>query len=358
MKKQVVEYTGKDLEIKYEEDRMLVKARYSVNYNVIFLSATTLGILLPVILMTYLAGNISLFYALSVLFGSLSILFYKLGTRHLHLEVNQKELTLKKGPLSSKNRIPSSNIEQLFVKQSMVSSSESYYSYELWAKMADGKNTCLIGPGVFINPNNALHLEELLEYQLNIPDYHIPKELSTDRVKALKEDFQQRLIKPKDSNNPSLFDLVVEDLFDYGNSHWIIKERNQFDWTNGVSDVSLKCKSGTGTLNLFLHFDLGKTHNYVEEQVSQEDRNFLSSIAKSHEQINWNESSFFKFSHYAGKRFSIQETQGIEVQQILFLNEAFNKSLRILLYPDYAQVFAGEKVPEIAFDHLLKRKSS
>lgn len=98
-----------------------------------------------------------------------------------HLSIDPTQIRIQHSPLPwiGGKTIDATEITQLYVREQTRHNKGSVsYSYELRAKLKNGRSTVLVGSTILSNPDDAQFLEEKIEHFLKIKDEPVKGEYS------------------------------------------------------------------------------------------------------------------------------------------------------------------------------------
>lgn len=272
---------------------------------------------------------------------------------------NDQKLLVKHGPLPwfGNKQLDAEDVEQIYVREHVKREKNGpRISYEVRAKLTDGKDEKLLGSGIIKEPYDAQVVEKKLENFMGIPDYRVEGEFA-GRNKALKEDTRRKEPQRKlDAANLALENLKNDYMLDFQNQTWTVSYRMQYDWQNMTSENFYQLTSLSGEMLLYMKKDFGVYEPFIERTLLNHSLSNFGSIDMSRlpTQIEQDGEFFFRESSQLGKAFRNGNKVGVEVLQVFYLTENHEKSLRIVQEKGNSpKVYIGQQEDSGLFYNIL-----
>ena len=143
--------------------------------------------------------------------------------------------------------------------------------------------------------------------------------------------------------NPALEALYLareEQILEFNQQEWIVKQAIQLDWNNGYSDRRLKL-TDTDSNEQLVYLTENKTflHAFLETPIAQADISFSTEIPP--EKLSWEEQDYELVYQQKGKIFSTRRSRFRWAQQWIYETADRRQYLRIINLSGRLQYYAG-----------------
>ena len=262
---------------------------------------------------------------------------------------NNQKLLVEHGPLPwfGNKVLSAEDVDQIYVRERITRGKNgTSISYEVRAKMTDGKDQKLLGAGVIKKPYDAQVVEKKLEDFMGVPDYRVEGEFA-GKTKALKEDTRRKEPQRRlDAANLVLENLKNDYMLDFKNQTWTVSYNIQYDWQNMTTEKFYQLTGLLGEMLLYIKKDFGVYEPYVEEPLLNHSLATFGSIDMDRlpTQIEHEGAFYFRDSSQLGKAFRNGNKQAVEVLQLFYLTEDHKGSMRIVQEKGNApKVYLGQQ---------------